>query len=175
VRADIRDVSGRLRSDEGFGMVELLIALAILNVALLAIFAGFNSSVLALARASQTSTASVLADKQMELYRAQQYANIALDATAVSTAGGDSVYTGEAAYSASQQTKACSGSPLPAQCDPRQTVTGPDDRSYRVDSYIVTETPTNGRAVKRVTVVVRKSGTSASLARLTSTFDASTG
>jgi type II secretory pathway pseudopilin PulG len=173
--ADIAPVSGRLRSDEGFGMIELIISLAVLNVALFAVFAGFQSSVLALARASQTATASVLADKQMELYRGQMYANLALHAAAVTTAQGDSTYTGDSAYNATQVTKTCTGSPLPAQCDPRQTVTGPDDRSYRVDSYIVTETPPSGRSVKRVTVVVRKSGTSTALARVTSTFDASTG
>ena len=60
-------------------MIELLISLGILNVALLAIFAAFNSGALAVARASQTSTASVLADKQMEVYRAVTYSNVALD------------------------------------------------------------------------------------------------
>jgi type II secretory pathway pseudopilin PulG len=154
-------------------MIELMISLGILNVALLAIFAAFNSGALAVARASQASTASVLADKQMELYRAITYTNVALDTTALSTAASDTTYTGDSAYNATQSNKACSG--LPAECDPRQTVTGPDGRSYRVDTYIVSDTPTNGRAVKRVTVVVRKSGTSKSLARLTSTFDLSTG
>lgn len=156
-------------------MIELLISIAILNVALLAIFAAFNSGALALARASQTSNASVLADKQIELYRAIRYTNVALDSSALTTAGGDTTYTGDAAYNASQSTTTCTGSPLPAECNPRQTVTGPDGRSYRVDTYIVAETPPNGRALKRVTVVVRRSGASKSLARLTSTFDASTG
>lgn len=154
-------------------MIELLISLGILNLALFAIFAAFNSGTFALARASKTSNATVLADKQMELYRALMYDNIALDATAI--AGVDSIYTGDTAYNASQSTKTCTGSPLPAECDPRQTVPGPDGRSYRVDTYIVAETPPQGRAVKRVTVVVRDSGSSGSLARLTSTFDASTG
>ena len=167
-------MSARLRSDQGFGMIELLISLAVLNVALLAIFAAFNSGALAIVRASQTSTASVLGDKQMELYRAVQYANVALDSTALTTAAADSIYTGDSAYSASQSSKSCGGSP-PAECSPRQTVTGPDGNSYRVDTYIVAETPPSGRPVKRVTVVVRKTGTSKTLARLTSTFDASTG
>ena len=37
-----------------------------------------------------------------------------------------------------------------------RTVTGPDDVSYRVDTYIVAYTPPNGRAIKRVTIVVRR-------------------
>ena len=42
------------------------------------------------------------------------------------------------------------------QCNPRQTVTGPDQRSYRVDTYVVSQTPPTGRAVKLVTIVVRR-------------------
>lgn len=156
-------------------MIELVISMVVLNIALLAILGAFNSGALAIARASQTSNASVLADKQMELYRAITYTNVALDSSAVTTASGDTTYNGDPAYSGSQSTKTCSGSPLAAECDPRQTVTGPDGRAYRVDTYIITETPPNGREVKRVTVVVRKSGTSTPLSRLTSTFDASTG
>ena len=58
-----------------------------------------------------------------------------------------------------------------------RTVTGsatPDNRSYRIDTFIDTETPANGRTVKRVTVVVRRSDPLQTLARLTSVFDQST-
>ena len=165
----------RLRSEEGFGLIELLISIVVLNVALLAIFAAFNSGAVAIVRASQTSNASVLADKQMELYRAVQYANIALDTTALTAAAGDATYTGDSAYNALQTSKSCGGTP-PPECSPRQLpVTGPDGNPYRIDTYIVAETPFDGRPVRRVTVVVRKNGTAKALARLTSTFDASTG
>ena len=53
-------------------------------------------------------------------------------------------------------------------------MTGPDNRSYRVDTYIVSTTPTGGRALKQVTVVVRKvtNGVVGSvLSRQSSTFD----
>lgn len=158
-------------------MIELMISLVILNVALLAIFAAFNSGALAIARASQTSTASVIADKQMELYRALTYSNVALDTAALPGAAADTAYTGDTAYDsgATQINKTCTGPPLPPQCDPRQVVTGPDSRSYRVHTYIYATTPANGRAIKRVTVVVRKTTTTTPLARLTSTFDLSTG
>jgi Tfp pilus assembly protein PilV len=167
----------RLRSQDGFGMIELLISLAILNVALLAIFAAFNSGALAIARASQTSTASVLADKQMELYRAITHTNVALHTAALPSAALDTAYTGDTAYVAgsTQSNKTCVGSPLPAQCDPRQVVTGPDGRSYRVHTYIYSESVASGRPVKRVTVVVRTTAAPKALARLTSTFDQSTG
>ena len=121
--------------------------------------------------------ATVVADKQMELYRALTHANVALLSSAVTTADSDSVRTRDSAYSATQVvTATCPGSPTPNQCDPRRNTTSLlDGRSYRVDTYIVAETPPNGRAVKRVTVVVRRSSDSRSLARITSTFDASTG
>ena len=60
----------RLRTEEGFGLVELLVSLVVLNVGILAIVAGFNGGSLALLRASETSTAAALGDKQVELYRA---------------------------------------------------------------------------------------------------------
>jgi type II secretory pathway pseudopilin PulG len=156
-------------------MIELIISMVILNVALLALLGAFNSGALALARASQKSNAAVLADKQMELYRALAYANVALHASAVTTALTEPVYAGDAANSGPQTTRTCAGSPLPPECDPRQTVTGPDGRLYDVDTYIVPEAVSGGRDVQRVTIVVRKPGTSAQLSRLTSTIDASTG
>ena len=74
---------------------------------------------------------------------------------------------------ATQEVAACGT--LTPQCSAMQTVTGPDGDSYRVDSYIVSETPPNGRAVKRVTVMVRKTSTLKTLSQVTSTFDQSTG
>ena len=50
---------------------------------------------------------------------------------------------------------------------------GPDHRSYRVDTYITYSTPTGGRQVKQVLVVVRDAAktTLPILARNASTFD----
>src|SRR5438034_6512607 len=74
--ADIRFVLGRLRqrlrADEGFGLIELLMALTILNIGILAIVAAFQAGALAISRASRTATATTVADKQMELFRGIQ-------------------------------------------------------------------------------------------------------
>ena len=78
----------RLRAEDGFGLIELMISLVVLNVGILAVVAAFNSGTLALLRATETSTASALGDKQMELYRAITYAAISLNTTAV-----DGTYT----------------------------------------------------------------------------------
>ena len=50
-------------------MIELLLAMVILNIGLLAVIAAFNSGIVTLQRASRVTTASVLADQQMERYR----------------------------------------------------------------------------------------------------------
>jgi Tfp pilus assembly protein PilE len=163
----------RSRQEAGFGLVELLMAMTILNIGILAVVAAFNSGIVTLRRSGMTATASVLADKQMELYRSLTYGAIALDPSSIPSS---TPYTSDSAYSASQATVTCS-TPLPAQCSASQTTTGPDRHSYRVDTYIVDDHPagTGGRAVRKVTVVVRDGqhlGTV--LARSTSTFDCST-
>jgi competence protein ComGC len=174
-----------LRSEEGFGLVELLVSMMMLNVGILAIVAAFNSGALALKNAGEVSTASVLGDKQMELYRALKYTEIALDTTALGTANGDTAYQCDRANKidpagscggGNQQTqlqKTC-GTMTP-QCNPRQTVTGPDGRAYRVDTFVVSQTPPTGRTVKLVTIVVRRNHDLRELARVSSSFDESSG
>jgi Tfp pilus assembly protein PilV len=178
-------VIARLRSQEGFGLIELMISMVMLNIGILAIVAAFNSGALALKRAGEVSTASVVADKQMELYRALKYTEIALDSTAVTSANTDATYQCELANKidpvgacggANQQTqelKTCGV--LTPQCSPRQTVTGPDQRSYRIDTYVVSQTPPTGRPVKLVTIVVRRGADLKALSRVSSSFDESSG
>ena len=181
----MRGAVARLRSQEGFGLVELMVSMVMLNIGLLAIVAAFNSGALALKRAGEVSTASVLGDKQMELYRALRYAELALDATEATAANGDSTYQCDIANKidpngtcggANQQTLIQTNcATLTPQCSPRQTVTGPDQRRYRVDTYIVWQTPPTGRAVKLITIVVRRGSDLGTLARVSSSFDESSG
>lgn len=153
------------RGEQGFALVEMLIAIVIINIGLLAILLALTSGAAALRRSADTSTASAIADKQLEQYRALAYTSIYLDTTSLGSV--DSTYTTDSAYSASQVSQTCS--PLTAACTPSQTVTGPDGRSYRVDTFIVSVTPSGGSAVKQITVVVRKSGSTTTLARVVST------
>jgi type II secretory pathway pseudopilin PulG len=185
--ADTEPVRVRLRSQAGFGLIELLMAMVMLNIGVLAIVAAFNSGMFAINRASQISTASALADAQMELYRGLTYSAIALDGTALASVDNtykcDSALGGSCPNSTSGEvTTTCTG--LPNECNPTRTVTGADRKNYRVDSYIqlstastTPPTPTNGRPVKIVTVVVRsaKALSARPLARVASTFDQSTG
>ena len=158
----------RLRDEQGFALVEMLIAIVVINIGLLAILLSLTSGMTTLRRSAETSTASAIADRQLERYRAVAFTSVYLDTTAL--AATDSTYSSDAAYSASQVNQACGT--LTALCAPTQTVTGPDGRSYRVDTYIVSVTPAGGTAVKQVTVVVRKAGTTATLARVVSTAGA---
>ncbi len=172
----------RLQCERGFGLVELLIAMVMLNVGILAIVAAFNSGMFALKRASRISTATALADKQMEVYRDLPYASIALDSATIPTGA---PYTTDSAYSATQVTTTC-GTPSD-ECTASRTVTNtqsPDHKAYRVDTYIVLTTstttpptPPNGRPLKIVTVVLRDGFNlnARPLVREASTFDASTG
>jgi type II secretory pathway pseudopilin PulG len=175
-------VRARLRSEDGFGLIELLIAMVVLNVGLLALVASFNSGIVTLQRASRITTAAVLADQQMELYRAISWANIRLETAAAATADGEvTPYRTDAdrQYPTAQVTGTCS--PLVAECTPQQTVIGGDNRSYRIDTYIVEEIPNQGgsnpgRPVKKVAVVVRDGSSLTKVyARQVSTFDQSTG
>jgi Tfp pilus assembly protein PilV len=168
-------VRAHLRTEDGFGLIELLISIVMLNVGILALVAAFGSGTLAIERASQTATASTLAEKQMELYRAQQYSNIALEASLIAAAAANPTYAGDTAYNATQVTKVCAGPPYLFQCQPMRNATGPDGVSYRIDTYIVTYTPQFGRAVKNVTIVVRHATSLKTMARLLSTFDQATG
>lgn len=158
-------MSARLRSQQGFALIEMLAAIVLINIGLLAILLALNSGMVTLRRSAETSTASAVADQQLERFRARAFDAIFLDAT--SLAATDSTYQTDSAYSASQVTETCS--PLVAACLPSQTVAGPDGRTYRVDTYIVSVVPSGGAAVKQITVVVRKPGSPATLARVVST------
>lgn len=94
----------RLQDESGFGLLELLIALVVLNVALFATITAFNASTVAIARSGKVTAATAVADKQMEIYRSLQNCAIWLDPTTFpATSGGsadDALYRGDTnAYS----------------------------------------------------------------------------
>jgi len=169
--ADRSFVRALLRREGGFGLLELLLALTLLNIGLLAVVAAFSSGIVSLNRASRITTAAILADGQMELYRGLTYNAIHLEPSSIPSGA---PYTTDTAYNATQVTASCAGPP--PECNASRQATGADGKSYRIDTYIVSATPTGGRAVKMVTVVVRDyNNLSLSFARQVSTFDPSTG
>jgi type II secretory pathway pseudopilin PulG len=168
----------RLRAEDGWGMIELLVALTILNIGLLALVASLNSGIIAVKRASKISTAASIADTQMELYRAIKYSALALDDNTTknltdATYRADPVLVGDVNNSVTTTTDCGT---MPNYCNPSRITLGADRKQYRVDSYITWSTPTSGRQLKLVTVVIREAQTPfAQLSRQQSTFDESTG
>jgi Tfp pilus assembly protein PilV len=169
------EVKMRLHAEDGFGLIELLVAMIILNVGILALVASFQSGAIALARASHASTASAIADSQMELYRGLTYSQLVLDSTQLAAA--DNYYKCDP-----QVLTACSTSPEvtgtcstfdSSACNPSRLVSNIGDKyHYRVDSYIVYDTPPNGRQLKKITIVVRDANNlNRVFARQSSAFD----
>ena len=83
-------------------MVELVAAMTIMLVGLLAVFGLFQASIVQIRRASTATTAAALADAEMERYRARLYESIGLDNTDVAAVVADpvlgSAYTAQDAY-----------------------------------------------------------------------------
>jgi Tfp pilus assembly protein PilE len=156
----------RLRSEEGFGLIELSIAMVMLNIGILAIVAAFNSGAVALQRASLVANATTLADTAMERYRGYRNCQIYLDTGANGGIPTTGTYATDRAYSGSQITQSYAGAlTLPATCSmstaawtcptvaaaAQLAVTahntcakGADGRTYIVDVYIVAATVPNG-------------------------------
>ena len=190
-------MSGRLRGQSGFGLIELLMAMVMLNIGLLAVVAAFTSGMWGLARAGNISTAAALGDQQMELYRELPIACIYVSSPPTS-----GTYASDPAYSNSYQVTSGTGGlnspcnittlPTNSASANRTGVIGPDHHKYEVDTYINfrclnppnlaiptgtspgTCTQTNGGIVTAVTVVVRDGRiTTKVLNRQSSTFDPS--
>jgi prepilin-type N-terminal cleavage/methylation domain-containing protein len=187
LRSAISGSRTRSSDERGFGMVELLCAMGVMSIGILAVFGMFQSSTIAVKRASTVSTAAALADSEMENFRAVTFETIGISSAALG--GVDSTYTADAAYRAiSTPTNqvnsavvvtACPAVPCSAT-QPTRTVAGADGKNYRVDTFITWEAVTSGsgvagRNVKLVTLVVRDSTTNRVYARVASSFDLSTG
>ena len=194
-----------MRREEGFGLIELLISMVILQIALLAIIGTFGAGAVALGRAARVSTGATLADQQMELYRSMPYDAIGLDTASAPTTG---TYVSDTGVCPASQTPVC-GNTGPRNnagsttwsctvatgsnsvpffytanganpCTAHRVVTGtgsPDGKTYAVDTYIklVPGSGTVIRAVKQVSIVVRNGTTATQLAKEITTFDCSTG
>jgi type II secretory pathway pseudopilin PulG len=62
-------VGPRLAAEKGFALVELVFAMMLLNVAILALVGAYQTGAVTVARAGADSNGTVVADKVMEVYR----------------------------------------------------------------------------------------------------------
>jgi type II secretory pathway pseudopilin PulG len=157
-------VRRRLASEGGFGVVELLIAMTVLVIAVMALVAGLDSGMVALRRAADASTAAAVADKQMEAYRALPNCAIYLDPLLIPSSG---AYVTDPAHSSAQVTappeslngSSCTTPPSPSLTlltDAQQQLPGADGRSYWVDTYMVYWRPITHTTVTRQSSVDQK-------------------
>jgi len=185
----VRRLRRRAADADGFGMVELVIAMTLLTVAIAALVTSFAASAVSLRRASQKGTATALADTRMEWYRRLTFQGVRIDGTLIPASSSyATAHTTDAtipaatnqAVAGQNDDDACpSGDAEPDACYPSRSVTGPDRRTYRVDTYVnyvnddatlSIRTPAPDLLLKRVTVVVRDGTTDAILARESSAF-----
>ncbi len=168
----LRRALKRLREEEqGFGLLELLMAMVMLSIALMALMGVFASGTLSLRASATTSNGTAVADKVMEVYRELKNCAIYLTSSTIPTSGANytqyyadtSAYANVGTYSASNHlwvteattsgsytpiptsASSCMPNPAPTAPDPTQAVqnvTGPDGLSYLVYSYIVIVQPT---------------------------------
>ena len=78
--ADIGAVPARAAEEDGFGLIELLFAMVMLNIGILALVAAFQTGAVALARSSSVSNGAAVADKVMEVYRGMKACQVYLSA-----------------------------------------------------------------------------------------------
>ena len=144
----------RLPQERGQGMIEMIMAVVLITVALLALMASYDGAFMSLHKSARTNAAAQLADTQLELYSslyalntADPSAQIGLSSSLLTTAKASDAYysTDENALSPSgtdYTNSACTTTS--SQCKPVQTVTGSDGKSYRMETFTrnVTQTLT---------------------------------
>jgi len=169
----------RTRNEGGFLMLELLMAMTVMSIALTALVTVFSAGLITMRRASQQTTASFLADIQIETYRAMTSRDIGLDLSAGTVAALDNNYkndagcansgagttcatngvttteTGPTGTTADTCTQINSWYPNTLPCTPSRTVSSattpasPDGRSYRIDTYVAMLPATTGTNAQR--------------------------
>src|SRR5215213_6724005 len=167
MRGFLQSLRARLGRDAGFGLIELLIAMTVMSLGILALFVMFQSSGVQVRRSSAVTTAAALADSEMEKFRAVRFDTIGLAEADVQAA--DGTYAGQsggaykpisAPVNASNSTVVVAKCPGTTPCTtvvPTRTATGADRRSYRIDTYVTWKPTSNstgrtGRDVKLVTL-----------------------
>ena len=149
----------RLSDEKGQGMIELILAVVLITVALLALMASYDSAFMSIHKSARTNAAAALAESQLELYSSVYgdtsttttttggttttitlpLADVGLSSSLLSTAK-----SSDAFYSTDENSLSPSGTDVTsssctttlAQCKPVQTVTGLDGKTYRVETFI---------------------------------------
>lgn len=185
----------RIRSEQGQGVIELIITMVVIVIALLALGAGFDAAFLSLHQSARTSAAANLGEKQLEAYSAIPYASIGLDTTTLSSVkAADSTYVSDETTLNNGVTPtptdvtvaSCGTSPTcaPVQCTAASCTypvaladdpVGSDGKHYKVETFVRSVTQTTTETM--VTVIVRDPNVSGSpiVYQASTAFDACSG
>jgi type II secretory pathway pseudopilin PulG len=157
------------RSEGGFLTVELVVAIVVITIALLALMGAYEQSFFSIHTAAKTSAAGQLAENQLELYASLPYSSVGLDSSTLTTKKAtDTNYSSdESALSGTGSDATITGCGSSAQCSPVQTLTGSDGKSYKLETFIRLLSNPNAPTgttwnEKVVTLVVRDLSTSGS-------------
>jgi Tfp pilus assembly protein PilV len=152
-------VRSRIRSEGGFLALELVVAIVVISIAILALMAAYGNVFFSLRSAAKTSSAGLLAENQLELYASLPYSSIGLDSSTLSSVkASDSTYSSDESALPGTGTdvtiSSCGSSP---QCSPVQTLTGSDHHTYKLETFIRALSNPNGSSWNEtvVTVIVR--------------------
>jgi hypothetical protein len=153
----------RARNEGGFLTVELVVAVAVISIAVLALMAAYEQAFFSLHSSAKSSSAGLIAENQLELYASLPYSSIGLDATALSTAKASDAYyhSDESALplpSGGGGTDiTISGCGTAANCLPVQTITGSDGQRYELETFIRSLTnPSETAWTERVVTVIAR-------------------
>ncbi len=136
-------------------LLELVFAMTLLAVAVGALMAMYGSSLLSLRRAGIEGNALTLADRQIEKFKTLPYSSIAIDTGTIPASSDPYVASPPSNLTSEQRAVLGSGQAGGGTVPATETVTGPDGRAYRVDTYVFFSTPAAGQPGKQLTVAVR--------------------
>jgi Tfp pilus assembly protein PilV len=176
----------RLRQERGMGIVELIAAMVVITIALLALMASYDEAFFSLHAAARKTAAASLAETQLEIIGAIPYAQIGLSSSLLTTANANTTYSADKAALSPTGTDVtyASCTTTVTQCEPLQTsVLGSDGKHYTMETFIrdVSQTLTCqgqttscGTTTERdVTVIVRDPNVSGTplVYEVTASFD----
>src|SRR5487761_1501929 len=134
----------RLHDEQGQGLIELVVAMVVITVAVLALMAAYDEGFVSLHKSARTNAAATLASTKLATAKASDSTYLS-DYNSLSPTGPD------VTISSCGTTANC----LPVQSP---NPTGSDGRSYKVETFIQTVTqnaPSGTTQERMVTVIVR--------------------
>ena len=153
---NVRRIISRLREQSGSMLIELLIAMTFLAIAVGALVSVYGTTIVTLRHASIEGNALTLADKQMETFKTVAYTGLAINTGTIPSGSDKYVTSPPTNLTPAQQAAITSGQVGSGTVPAAQTVTGPDNRTYRIDTYVFKTSPGSGyEEYVQITVGVR--------------------